>query len=351
MNKHTIKLIYTAIILAISLKINAQDAVFSQFYSSALYLNPALAGAEQHLSVSTNYRSQWGSVLGGSSAFNTFQTSFIKPIHKGEVVERHIGGLGASVFSSAAGDGRLRTSGVNLNGAYNIQLSKNHSQFLSMGLQIGLVQKQVNFSDLQWASQYNSFIADYDPTLPADASGVSDQKMYPDISAGLMYYYNAEKDYESKKASFYLGLAGYHLNMPNESLITGSVAKLPMTLRGHTGLEFAISKRIHLSPNALVVMQDKFMQINTGAYFTFLFSEGESKIAPAYFILGGWYRLEDSMIASIGFGNNYYNFGFSYDLNNSNLRYSTKNSSAYEISLKIQKPRIEKIRRFYTPRL
>lgn len=351
MNLLNKKLVLILVIIVSTLKISAQDAVFSQYYSSALYLNPALVGAEQHLSVATNYRSQWGSVLGGSGVFNTFQTSFIKPIYKGEITEQHKGGFGASVFSSAAGDGRLRTSGINLNGAYNVQLSKKTAQFLSLGLQVGLVQKQINITDLQWASQYNSFIAQYDPTLPSDAAGFADQKMYPDISAGLMYYYNAEKDYESKKASFYLGFAGYHLNMPNESFITGSNNKLPMTLKGHTGLEFALSRKMHFSPNALLVTQNNFMQINAGAYFTFLFSEGISVVAPAYFILGGWYRLEDSAIISIGLGNNYYNLGFSYDLNNSNLRYNTKNSTAYEISLKLQKPRIEKIRRFYTPRL
>src|SRR5688572_10408983 len=101
--------------------VHAQAPVFSQYYSSGLYLNPALSGLEKDIYLGMNYRSQWSNV---NLPFNTFQFSFIHPLTKPGVHIKHLGGLGASFLYDVAGPNReFVTQSVLLSGAYNFHLN------------------------------------------------------------------------------------------------------------------------------------------------------------------------------------------------------------------------------------
>ncbi|MBA4058472.1 MAG: hypothetical protein C0490_27390, partial [Marivirga sp.] len=68
------------VLLIVSMpSLHAQSPVFSQYYASSLYLNPALSGLEKDIYFGMNYRSQWSNL---GLPFNTFQFSFIKPLVK-----------------------------------------------------------------------------------------------------------------------------------------------------------------------------------------------------------------------------------------------------------------------------
>ena len=49
---------------SISLKVEAQDPEFSQFYANPLYLNPAFAGTNRCPRIALNYRNQWPGISG-----------------------------------------------------------------------------------------------------------------------------------------------------------------------------------------------------------------------------------------------------------------------------------------------
>ncbi len=324
---------------------HAQDPVFSQFYASGLYLNPAMAGVEPNWTLSMNHRNRW--VTSASDPYVTTQASLIMPFYNKDVDQRHWGGAGISVFIDRAGSGLFKTTGVNASMAYNVPVSSMHSVLLSA--QLGVLYKALG-RDLQWGEQYN-------PDSPGGvdvATGPTEfynSKLMPDVGAGFMYYYNAGRNTNQKGASAYLGLAANHLNEPNESLIPGEITPLPIMIKAHAGFEASISSRFNISPNVIYAAQDQFHQLNAGAYFTFNFSFHENIYVPKALILGGWYRLEDAVIASIGLSNDYFTLGFSYDMNSSHLRYPSYSKGAYEISLKITKPHPSKTVRFYTPRI
>lgn len=334
-------------LLVLSFISKAQDPVFSQFYASGLYLNPAMAGVEPNWALSMNYRNQWSVVA--TDPYVTSQASFIIPFYKKNESQRHWGGTGISVFNDHAGAGFLSTTGANASIAYNVPVSKIHSVLLSV--QLGIINKSVN-NDFTWGSNY-------DPNAPGGLNtgtgGTSvnliSNKIFPDAGAGIMYYFNAGRNYAEKGFSAYMGFAANHLNEPDESIMQGEKSKLPILAKAHAGFEVSISPRINFSPNAIYALQDKDDQLNAGAYFTYQFSFKESVLVPNAFILGGWYRLEDAVIASIGFSNSYYTLGFSYDSNEENLGNITNGRGAYEISLKITKPRPGRTVRFYTPRI
>jgi len=328
--------------------LNAQDAHFSQYYSSGLYLNPSLAGVEPGLMVGMNYRNQWRSIV---VPYVTSQLSVIAPIYVGKGKKaNHLGGVGLSFYNDKSGDGNFRTTGVNVNAAYNLNLSSKHT--ITFGVQGGFIQKSINFSDLQWGEQYNPYNG-FDSSIPSSETTINRTRIYPDIGAGMIYSFgNTKKKKKKKTVNGYVGLAAYHINSANESLVKTIVSKLPILYKGHAGLVIPINHKLSFSPNVLYMTQNNVNQLNTGLYLNYEINKGGDLIAPSMIILGGWYRLKDSFIASVGFGNNNYLFGFSYDVNNSSLRYSTQGRGAFEFSLSIRKFKVrDSMKRFHTPRI
>jgi type IX secretion system PorP/SprF family membrane protein len=357
MRTKRLKLIFAISFLFLLRTAHAQDPAFSQYYASGLYLNPSLAGIEPNWAASLNYRYQWG-FLG--KAFNTSQLSFIVPFHSKKITKRHLGGAGVSLFNDRAPvistnnveSGYLMATGGTVNAAYILPLTR--LQNIIFGVQVGGIYKTLDLSSLQWGSQFDPNVMggyNRDRSNPVAADGLVSRKLMPDVGAGVLYYFNVDRDYRKLGYSAFAGFSAYHLNRPNESLVKGNVSRLPVLLKGHAGVEITLTERINVSPNVLIAIQDKVNQVNAGAYFTYLFSDSKDVLTPNTFILGGWYRLRDAVIFSTGLGNSYYTLGFSFDLNSSNLRYSTKGQGAYEISLKITQPRNKKKIRFHTPRI
>lgn len=329
--------------------VNGQDAHFSQYYSSELYLNPALAGSEPDMVFSSNYRTQWRSIV---LPYTTSQISLIKPFRSPGVKAKHWGGAGLSFYNDRAGDGNFKTLGVNATFAINIQLSDNNGgSFLSFGVQGGIIQKNVDYTNLEWGAQFNPYVG-FDVTVDPGEGQLGDSRLYPDVNAGLVYYYNAEQDFNAKKTAGYFGVSSYHLNNPNESFISGVEAKLPLLYKFHGGILFPVSPKIKLSPNVLGMYQRDVYHINGGLYMTWhLFESSNPVLQGADVILGAWYRYRDSFIFSTGLAHKNYTLGFSYDFNSSNLRTFTQGRGAYEISLTIRKRTEKPLMIIATPRI
>ena len=340
--------------------INAQDAVFSQYFSSALYVSPCFAGIEPNLNVGVNTRTQWKSI---TAPYVTNQVSVIKPFYKYGLTNQNVGGIGLSVYQDKAGNFGYQTLGANVTGAYNLRAGENTT--FTFGLQAGLIQKSINPDKLEWGSQFNSYKG-FDSSFPADQlqsdGSLSGRKSMLDLGAGILYYYKVNRDRREKGSSYWIGYSAYHINQPNQSLVQGYVSRLPMTSKGMAGFEFTVGSRLNFSPNVLVVRQGgditttkgfSNLQINSGMYIRYMLAELDDKsdMRIKDIILGGWYRLGDSYIFSLGLASNIYTIGFSYDLNQSGLKVVTQGKGAWEVSLKIQVPKKDVVKRYYTPRI
>ncbi|WP_018344925.1 PorP/SprF family type IX secretion system membrane protein [Cytophaga aurantiaca] len=326
-----------------------QDAIFSQYYASGLYLNPALAAAEPTVSLGFNSRVQWKSII---TPYTTNQVSLIAPIYKSSDKSVNLGGIGVSVFQNKAGEIGLVNTGANITGSYVIRLDeKNH---ILTGIQIGILQKTIDFTKGQWGSQFDVSNG-YDSNIPSGEYNFVSSKTYMDVNFGAVYYHNPRRNITEVGKSFYAGYSAYHFNRPNESVIGDQKSALPVLNKFILGGEYSFNSSWNISPNALIAMQNASMQINVGLYGTYSFGNAETNtVLPTKLFAGTWYRVKDSFIGSIGFGNKFYTFGLSYDLNSSTLRQTStsKGAGAYEISIKIMSPRIEKVHRVYqTPRI
>ncbi len=307
----------------------AQDPHFSQFYTTNLYLNPAFAGMENSLALGLNYRSQWRNM---ATPLTTQYLGLIMPFQGGRPGKSNWGGAGLSVYNDWAGEGSVRSMGLNGSFAYNLPLSRNSTHAFTMGLQGGFLQKSIDLSGGGWASQYRPGVG-FDPTMGTGEELIGNAAMVVDVNAGLLWHYNMQSSAEGKGSGFYLGVSGYHLNQPNESFITGQTTPLQRRLTAHGGMQLLVSEKISLAPSVMVQLQNDLLHINGGSHVVIRMAESESAFTPTFIQGGGWYRYNDAAIVSIGLGNKYYTMGFSYDVPASQEVSNIRSRGAWELSL------------------
>ena len=303
--------------LILTVDVFGQDPEFTQFYANPLYLNPAFAGTAHCPRVSLNYRNQWPGIAG---SFVTTSASY------DQHVDAFSGGLGLLVWNDRAGEGTLITT--NVSGMYSYQLPVTRTFSIKAGIQATWAQKKVDWSKLTFGDMIDArrgFIYNTNEIQRDQPAS------YVDFSAGVLGF--SEK--------YFVGFAAHHLTEPNESVIEGT-SPLPTKYTFHAGAIIALDGKgdeASLSPNILVQMQQDFMQINFGMYYT----KGP--------IVGGlWYRNADSFIALLGFQAGIMKFGYSYDITVSKL--TNKTAGSHEISTSFLfdcKPRRRRFRTISCP--
>ncbi len=337
--------LFVILLLFSSFKGFAQDPVFSQFYNSAIYLNPALIGEEENMYLNFAHRSQWGSL---EFPYTTSQVSLIIPYFndKHVVPEGHVGGVGVSFYGDEAGQGSsLKTYGGNASFAYNLHLSNKTVNRITFGMQLGFINKKIDRSQLEWGEQYNPFIGFDNSIVPAELDQLQNRTFF-DITAGVFWRYFANSD-TKKIQSVYAGFSAGHLNHPDESILEGNMNRLPVLYKVHGGMVFELSQKTSISANFLSLLQDQVNQTNIGSFLSYqLPFDTRGQMSNLVTRIGAWYRVEDSFIASIEFLTNNLQFGFSYDWNVTSLRYNNRGTGSYEISMgyRFFKPAAPKVR-------
>lgn len=319
-----------------ALKVSAQDAVFSQFYNSTLYLNPAMAGIEDDLTLSFSHRSQWQSLL---FPYTTSQFSLIVPYYKNKHVKPmgHIGGFGLSVFNDVAGENsNFKTTGVNGSFAYNLPLDRRHINQITFGLQLGMINKRIDVTNLQWGEQYNPYVG-FDASIASSEIDNFQNRTFFDVNFGMFYWYYPIQDSNPLIHSFNSGFSISHLNNPNESLLNDEESRLPLLYKYHGGVLFNLTNKAMLSLNLLTAYQDQIFQNNLGVYLSYKLTALNNNVYKYVLVrVGTWYRFEDSIIALTEFETKLFKVGFSYDWNTSSLRYNDRGIGTYEVSLSLR---------------
>ena len=284
----------------------AQDVAFSQFYGNPLYLNPALAGSRVCPRINLNYRLQWP----GISPYKTFSGSYdlmVSDLH---------GGIGLLVQSSDAGNGALNFFNAGLMYSYKLQVTKDLT--LDAALQAGLLQDQLNTNKLVFSDQidlYTGLINSPSGDQPQQTSNAN-----IDFTSGFLIAY---------RESVYFGGSFSHITRPDIGFY--DTYRMPVRLTLHGGALIDINdgfagkdqEIISVSPNILYLQQNKFHQLNLGAYLNML---------PL--VVGGWYRFNfenpDAVIVLLGLQKDRFKFGYSFDFTVSKLSMNTGGS--HEIS-------------------
>jgi type IX secretion system PorP/SprF family membrane protein len=323
----------------------SQDPVFSQFYTSSLYLNPALSGLEKDAVLGLNYRTQWAGV---NLPFKTFQFSAIHPIVQRGASSKHLGGFAGSVFSDEAGPNREFVSqGVSVASSYNFHLNRKGNNLIAAALQLGVLQKRINMDALQWSSQYSAVLG-YDRSLPGE-NAISERMITPMINAGVIWQFVVDNRFKPV-TMFYQGFAVSNLNRP-KGFFGDKNEGSALLFKIHGGLMKVFASGFEISPNYLIQYQNS-LQLNIGASGAYSMTEGISQFSKSVKVsLGFWYRMQDSFIVTTGLGTDAWNMGFSYDANTSSLQRNFAGANALEISFAYRIKVVTEVRRFSSPLL
>jgi len=300
-------LLLLSIMILSGINVKSQDAEFSQFFANPLYLNPALAGSENHKRAVLNYRNQWPSIQRGFITYTASYDQYINKMH---------GGVGVLFNADVAGDGILTTIQTSVMYAYTLQPS--HNLFINMALQGTFYQRSLKWDMLRFGDQIDLL---HDITLPTgERQPENTSIMVPDFAAGVIFGW---------RSALHGGVAVHHLTEPDLAFYSGYENNLPFKFTAHLGGNINLEggsmffePRFFLSPNILYQQQGMFHQVNAGIYITRL---------PL--VIGCWYRHNfekpDAIIAVVGIDYKNLKIGYSYDM----TLWELNTGGAHEITL------------------
>jgi type IX secretion system PorP/SprF family membrane protein len=284
-----------------------QDAHFTQFYASPLYLNPALTGATPHFRLNAIHRNQWPQIPGA------YQINQVSADYNWDYYDS---GLGVMLSQDRIGAFALSATQMNVSYAYRARLRG--QMVLRLGAQVGIGVRTADFGNFVFEDQLRSGGATAEtlaqPTI-----------VYPDFSAGALLH----------RSNFWLGIAAYHLSRPAIGVIS-QTERIDMRFSAKAGyridLDPSSDDKIALSPALLFQQQGSFRQLDIG--FNFYYDP---------LIVGIWYRglpinqnargsiHHDALAGLIGVRlKNSLTISYSYDITISTLN---RSGGAHEISI------------------
>jgi len=328
-------------ILALNCALTAQDQHFTQFYSAPLTLNPALTGAfDGKFRVSTVYRDQWRQVL--ESPYTSFATAIdLKyPVRIRGRQMKDAFAFGVVFYNDKIGALDYTNNQLQVSGAFHKALDFSSSQFLSIGMQGGIAQRNIGFGDLRFEDQFNGLDNYSNPTAE---SLPPNNYTYGDLSVGINYSYAPKH-----RTALFIGAAMHHFLSPNitffkslDELPNGSIPEeIPLFTKYSIQISsrFPLGERFDILPRAYAALQGPHAQLTAGATLRMVISDYSG---TALHIGTGARPVVDeetgfnvdAIYGSIGLEYANVLFGFSYDANLNDLSSSRTGQGAFEISI------------------
>lgn len=317
----------------------AQDPHFSQFYSAPLLINPALAGSHNGTyRLTSMYRDQWRSALDNPLTTFTFAGDLKFDVNLKKTGNPDIAALGFNFFSDRVGGFDLNSTSMAVTAAYHKLLNAKKKQYLGIGIQLGVLQKSVNYEDLTFQDQFNTvdgYSFNTSEVLPSNNYAVAD------LSIGLNYSVQPDKNLR-----YNVGVAMYHFTQPNISFYGSSEDpnpalqkenKLFSKLVFNASADIRLSELVSISPRLLYLKQDVHTEVDLGNNFRIEFVERDYMAVH----FGAWIRVVDnlsgispeSIITMAGLEYKQFIFGFSYDLGIGDVFDSRLGLTSYEFSV------------------
>lgn len=319
MKKIVLKL---SLLLAIVTASQAQDLHFSQFYNSPLLLNTANTGLiDNNWRACLNYRNQWGTT---PIPFNTSSLSADFGLMRDKWETSWIG-TGLAVWRDVAGDGNLALTKVQANLAYHLMVSDRST--LSAGLGGAYCQRSVDVSKLTFDVQWDEFA--FNKNVSNQETFNTQKTSFWDLSAGMNFsYFNDDNLY------FKIGIAGLHINQPNETFM-GMSNKKGFRPLANIEVTYKASDAVLVTPSFYYTRERKASELVAGTLFN-INTNGDLGLFSNQFIIGAFYRNKDAVIATAGYKIKNGTFMLSYDQTVSQMSQGNNGIGAFELSLVIQ---------------
>jgi type IX secretion system PorP/SprF family membrane protein len=293
------------------------DPHFTQNYTYAMYINPAMTGgSDGTYRVSSVYRSQWGGI---GNPYRTTGLSFDTRTDKNI-------SLGVNVMSQAAGDGGFKYFNTYASVAYTgVKFGVTNDHRMVFAMQAGIINRRVDETKFKWGDQWNP-ITGYNGSNPTSESFATTSATTLDMGAGVLYY-DASPD---KKYNAFGGLSFFHINKPKDPIISKQsdvLNTIPLRYTVHGGVSYNLSEGINIVPHFLYMKQGTANETMLGLYVQRNVNE-ETDI-----MFGGYYRHKDAIAPFLGVDWRNFIVGLSYDVNTSKLGAVSRNVNSFELSL------------------
>ncbi|MFT5015512.1 MAG: type IX secretion system PorP/SprF family membrane protein [Bdellovibrionota bacterium] len=319
--------------------LSAQDYHFSQFFAAPLSLNPALTGAfSGSYRVAISQRSQWGQTLETPFSTTAFAADFKYYVNPKKRRYKDAFGVGVVFASDRLAEFNYSVNQIMVGGAFHKALDPKNNQTLSLGFQLGVVQRNVSYDQLSFEDAFDG-TAIYVDGASAEALPANNYA-FGDYQLGLNYAYSPKN-----KAAVFLGVAIHHFNQPEQSfyaeITQGEDVEVTQTLyrrySGYVNFRLPVGWNVELSPRVYAYMQGPHLVTSAGSNLRFLLDESNA----AALHLGAYVRGVgndagygvDSAVSMFGIEFNSFLIGMSYDIGLNSLQTNRRHQGAFEINI------------------
>lgn len=294
----------------------AQDPIFTQYFLVPETINPGFSGFEEATYFGILHRTQWPNLDLRVNTEYAFLNTWIDNMDSG---------LGISLLNQTENNTNYNHIQANVNYAYIVRLGNDWA--FRPALEVGFGMKNLNFSGLTLADQININSGlinpnSIDPFAPLERR----DKSFLDLSAGFVF----DKQNIYNDTDLWLGVSFKHLNRPNISFVENGNVPLDIFYSIHGSYKFAYFEDNKMQVSANYMQQGGFNRFDLGANFKFnkLFLGATAATNPAKNNNNS--HLLTSINTFIGLEFEKLRFGFSYDLNTSNMG---RTNGVYELSI------------------
>jgi type IX secretion system PorP/SprF family membrane protein len=228
------KKIFTIIALsALTLPVfGQQDKQLTHYFFNNITTNPGAAGTNENICVGLTLRNQWVGFPGNPK---TAAFTFSMPLAP------RFGGIGLVMIADQLGASRDMT--IKASYAYHHVFNKEKQRMISAGLNLGIINKGIDFTQFNTASG-PTYVNAADPYL--NGANTSASVMKPDLGFGIFY----------KSPSLYFGLSGQELlaGKVDYSSVVGTTAQSHIVRHYYLtgGYNYVINPDWTLKPSFLV---------------------------------------------------------------------------------------------------
>lgn len=309
----------------------SQDIHFSQFANTPLFINPAHTGAMgQDYRASIHCKSQWQKV---SQAYKTMGFCFDGKLLKKGRDKKNSLSAGLTLFSDKAGISNFNTLQAHTLLAYNLQITR--AQTLSVGTNVGIIQRSVNIANLKWDNQFDGNM--YDASRETGENSSFSNTLSFDMGVGALWKIQPKQS----PIKIDIGAALAHISGTKNSFYKNNY-KTPIKYTIQLNSQIKVgSIPLVIAPQFLTSIQKPYQETVLGAQFKYILGQDSRdgflntySLTSSAIGLGVYYRLKDAIVLSLNYDyKKTMSVYFSYDLTTSQLKTATRNQGGMEISL------------------
>ena len=328
MRNHVKNILLTLVLTWLSnVSLLAQDPVFSQFYSSPLSVNPALAGnGDAHWRIVGNHRSQW--IGEGLEPLTTTSISFDGKLFRQRDKEVNYIGGGLLFLQDKGLSGAYKSNSFHFIVSSHVSLDEEDNNGLSLGIGGSYSNTLIDFSQLSFGQQLGS--SGFNRSLPTNEAYLSNVKPYYSMFAGITY------TYANENSSFDIGVSGYRFIKTNRSALNDPNQTDPPRYNIHADYQTFLSDKVVFNTNAICVLESNLQSYTAGVNFGRIL--GDLDASPTVLNAGLWYRNNEAVIPYLGLVYRNMQVGLTYDIPVSSSNNSLSTLKTYEFSLIFRSP-------------